>query len=167
MTFWMAHFGSKTPKRTTVMSNSRFIQMLDLGPLSRRLNQKKSDTTSASATINRVRKRVTSSLLGGHFLDRRAFNHVPPSFPRAIRGQVWEEEICWYTNAQAVAAPKRNRKNHVFLVQVPFKCTPNIDSSDSVAAQGISCPLWTSPGRRLSEGQPRGEPARPAPTLRG
>ena len=30
--FWMAPFGSPTPKRTTVMSNSRFIRMLFMGP---------------------------------------------------------------------------------------------------------------------------------------
>ena len=164
----MAHFGSKTPKRTTVMSNSRFIQMLDLGPLSRRLNQKKSDTTSASATINRVRKRVTSSLLGGHFLDRRVFNHVPPSFPS--KGNTWtslgRRDLLVHQCSSSRSA-QAEQEEPCFLVQVPFKCTPNIDSSDSVAAQGISCPLWTSPGRRLSEGQPRGEPARPAPTLRG
>lgn len=48
ISFWMAHFGSPTPKRTTVMSNSKFVGMLHMGPFSRS-KCKKSSTTRAFA----------------------------------------------------------------------------------------------------------------------
>ena len=48
--FWMCHFGARTPKRTTVMSNSKFIELLDLGKLTKsKRPEKKSDTTRLPA----------------------------------------------------------------------------------------------------------------------
>lgn len=49
MSFWMAHFGAPTPKRTTVMSNSKFVGMLHMGPFTRSKGSKNSTTTRAFA----------------------------------------------------------------------------------------------------------------------
>lgn len=43
--FWMAHFGSRTPKRSSVWSGSKLIQRLDLGVLKKSNRPKKLDVT--------------------------------------------------------------------------------------------------------------------------
>ena len=62
ISFWMAHFGSPTPKRTTVMSNSKFVGMLHMGPFSRSKCKKSSTTRQYRDRQGRKRFVGTSKL---------------------------------------------------------------------------------------------------------